>query len=328
MKIGILVLLGCVVVLSGCDKIRQLRKDGKPGAGTVKENVVDPALEKLVDHSADGHRFRTDIRFPANLDVEIVETSSGNLTGGARTAFGSGSGRVQQEKKTMMRIERVGDHVRYSIRDEGMVAAAPASPAKPSAAELARKPVSKEPAAAPPPAPAEKPVSLVFRKKSDTWRADPASDFRSQSLANDLAPRFGDLLLEQAGAPRKLWFSSRRFKPGDAITLSGDSLQILGPEYDKGNVTLEFAGAEPVAGHPCGVFRIKGDVRELQEGGESGDLTIENGRIWCSLLYPVILREELMCIITVRANGADAGRVSGTVQRNAVRTWKPGAVAE
>src|SRR5690606_26383088 len=108
--------------------------------------------------------------------------------------------------------------------------------------------------------------------------------------------------------PRPQWFPSARvWKEGDAVELSGASLALLADRNSSGKVRMVFEAEEAVGGHPCARFDVQGDLSTQRLGidGRSATLamTITSGKVWCSLLYPVILKEEADVVATVDSEG-------------------------
>jgi hypothetical protein len=84
-----------------------------------------------------------------------------------------------------------------------------------------------------------------------------------------------------------------------------------------------------VKGHPCGVFSVTGDFSRKQFPDFDGnftdeDVTIQSGKIWLSLIYPIILKEELDTIQSFKSGGQGGlvGRGQGTVKVSVEREWK------
>lgn len=115
------------------------------------------------------------------------------------------------------------------------------------------------------------------------------------------------LMVETGAHPRVQWFSSSRYwRPGERVVLTASSIKMLHPYDVSGRVVLVFDGEEAVDGHPCGVFTVDGDLGikskvELEGSGTEAEVSIKSGKIWASLLYPVILREEYDTVQTVDA---------------------------
>jgi hypothetical protein len=97
----------------------------------------------------------------------------------------------------------------------------------------------------------------------------------------------------------------------------------------KGKVQLLFEAEEAVGGHPCARFAVSGNYSAEDQAGEDGgksdaDVTISSGKIWFSLIHPLVLRRELDTIITV---STESDGVPTKIQGRAVVTtaseWKP-----
>jgi hypothetical protein len=77
------------------------------------------------------------------------------------------------------------------------------------------------------------------------------------------------------------------------------------------------------------VFSVTGDYSRKQfpdfEGNLTDqDVTIPSGKIWFSLLYPMILKEELATIQTSKSGtqGGSLKRGQGSVGISVTRAWK------
>ena len=84
---------------------------------------------------------------------------------------------------------------------------------------------------------------------------------------------------------------------GDQLAVSGDSLPMLVAGKGKGSLNLKLESFEAVAGHPCGVFSVSGTYSRKKfpdfEGNLTDeDVTIQSGKIWLSLIHPIVLKEE------------------------------------
>jgi hypothetical protein len=97
----------------------------------------------------------------------------------------------------------------------------------------------------------------------------------------------------------------------------------------KGQLKLTLESFDAVSGHPCGVFSVTGDFARRQfphfDGSVSNEeVTVESGKLWLSLLHPLILREETDVILTSSSGGqgglSSSGRSSAKV--SVVREWK------
>lgn len=323
-----IMLLGLGAV--SCDKVKSLAAKAttsvqekiantaaqKPG-GSVP---VDVELQKLVDQNAEGTIFRKDLPFPSQLEVRT--TTRVQLSGRASevSAFGKQATAAKGIQTTVVKLQRQANQVRYTL-----VQSSVEQPA--DGPEAQKKPAAKPDPAAVPAPPAVPPVT--FRKTGTTWGADEHVDFRAAALAKELAPVFEQLLIDSALASRPLWFAKHRFQIGDELVVDGASLPMLLSGKAKGSFKLKLAAFEPVAGHPCGVFALTGDYSRKQSPDFEGrlsdqEVTIQAGKIWLSLLYPVILREELETIQTTSSGGQGGlvQRSQGASKVSVTREWK------
>lgn len=178
--------------------------------------------------------------------------------------------------------------------------------------------------------------SLRFALSEEGWRArhdEGSVDFKEAVWADSMEGNVPHLMVETGAHPRAQWFSSSRvWRVGDGITLTGSTLKILDPYDVSGRVSLTFDGVEAVGGHPCGVFSIKGDMRvkdQLQVDGSNHDveITITSGKLWASLLHPVLLREEYDTVQTlVHREGKRGGpetKFFGAIGVKKCRNWSP-----
>ena len=118
-------------------------------------------------------------------------------------------------------------------------------------------------------------------------------------------------------------------KIGDPTRLANESLVLAFDDTKKGSLTMVFKGMEGVHGHPCGVFEVEGaivpDVVENEKGQTIvSEITIEKGRIWFSLLHPVVLRMDFDTIQSVetREGRKLIGQLQGEVKYKLHRDWK------
>jgi len=87
---------------------------------------------------------------------------------------------------------------------------------------------------------------------------------------------------------------------------------------------------EAVDGHPCGRFAISGECsgyrRPFSRSDDSkAEMSITGGKIWMSLLHPLVLKQELDTVMTLsdKRNGID--RAQGHVILKQSLAWKPGS---
>jgi len=309
-----------------CDKAKDL---ASKASSAVKQEIaaktgeggsskVDAELQQLVDQNPDGAVFRKDLPFPRRLEVRT--TRSREISGRfyQASAIEKRTDTVKGTQITIAKLERADDEVRYTLEQSSFSVP---TPDKPDATKQAiADPLEQV-------APSTRPVT--FRKTGKVWKSDDRDGFRAAVLSKELTPVFDELLIESALAPRTLWFAKRRMRVGDQLVVTGDSLPMLLAGRAKGSFALKLESFEPVEGHPCGVFSVTGDFSRKQFPDFEGDLTdedvtIQSGKIWLSLVYPVILREELDTVQTFKSGGQGGlvGRGQGTVKLSVKRDWK------
>lgn len=157
------------------------------------------------------------------------------------------------------------------------------------------------------------------------------AEFRKTVWAEALRGTVPALMVETGAHPRSQWLSSsRRWQAGDRVVLTGSSIRMLFPQEVSGRLELTYQGEEAVGGHPCGVFTVNGSVTvrgEVDFVGKkrNAEITITEGKIWASLLYPVLLREEYETVQTVVRNpGSEAGsKLRGKIGIVKARAWEP-----
>jgi hypothetical protein len=312
----------CLAAFS-CEKAKNLANQARSTvegelakhAGQAGDSKPDPELQKLVDQTPEGAIFRKDLPFPAKLDIKTTRVQELSQRGVQSSAIENQPTTVKGTRTTVTRLERDGDQVRYNLVESTF-----AEPVIENADDSKKPAVSQL-------APPSKPV--VFHKTGSVWKADNSEGFRAVSLSKNLAPVFDELLVDNALAPHTLWFGKKRFKIGDQLTVPEKSLPMLLAGNAKGTLTLTLKSFEAVNGHPCGMFEVTGNYDRKQAPDFEGVLTdeevaIRSGKLWLSLIYPIILKEELDTIQTTRTGGQGnaATRGQGTIKVSVIREWK------
>lgn len=317
--------LALALALSSCDKARDLAdKASSAVKDTIAENTtstaseVDPALQKLVDQTPEGVIFRKDLPFPPRVEVRTTrrKSISGRLFN--ESAIEKRTDLINGTEVHVSKIERAANQVRYTLENTSYsIPAAKAGEEE----KAATNPLEQI-------APTKLPIN--FRRKGDSWTAEGVDTFRSAFISKQIIPVFDRLLIENAAAPRPMWFSKHRFKQGDKLVVTGETLPMLLEGGKKGNFSLVLDGFEAVDGHPCAFFTVTGDYSRKNFPDFEGrlmdeDVTISSGKIWLSLIYPIVLREELETIQTFRtgSSGGPSSRGQGTVKVSVKRSWKP-----
>jgi hypothetical protein len=291
----------------------------KAGATSDESTQADPELEKLVDQTDEGVLFRKDLPFPEKLEVQTTLRNEISGRFSHSSAIESEAGAMNGTQISILKLERSGDQVRYTLEQSSFAPTLPkVAPGKKPDLKQTLNDV----------APAAKPV--VFRKTGGKWQAEEGSGFHAASLSQDLAPVFDEVLIENALSPRPLWLSKRRVKIGETINLSGDYLAMVLSGETKGSLSMKLDAIGASNGHPCGIFSVTGDYNRQRLPDFEGNVvkesvTIQSGKLWLSLLHPVILKEELDTIQTIQSGnqGNKALRGQGSIKVSIDRDWKP-----
>lgn len=323
----------CVLGLSSCDQAEKLAKQAKSKVSEKVEEVterVEDATKKLpeskeatterkseldamVDQTPEGYQFRRDLPFSPDIEV-IVEAAiymkgrfyKSNLLGNETTS-------IKGTLRDIITITRHGDKVNIDRSR---------SPFEPDDAALKAK--VKEDGVK-----YEK-TSAEFVRKNDKWNVRNPGDLMEAAAAAEWKAGFNGLLAREGLAARKQWFGKGRLKIGDSITLSGGSLELFEVRPAEGKLVLTLEAVESLEGHPCGVFSVRGTYECNGDGpslaGSSQErISIESGKLWLSLLYPLILKEDYEAVMS--ASGGTKGdqmmRTQGTVHVQITRKWRP-----
>lgn len=321
--ISILPLLALSLV--ACDKAKNLINQTK---STVQEQIIaktggdksakaDDELQKLVDQTPEGLIFRKDLPFPSHIEVKTIRSRELSVRLTQTSAIEKRTDVIKGNHTTISELERNDNQVRYLLKETAFKI--------PSAEEKGEPQKVADPFTQTPPS--TKPVTFV--KSGKSWKIDQQADFHSAVLAAQVAPVLDELLIENALANRSLWFAKRRINIGHEFDVTGDALSMLLAGNAKGSLHLKFEAIEAVHGQPCGVFSVTGEYSRKDFPDFSGNLTdeevsIQSGKLWLSLLHPVILKEELDTIQTFKSggNGGLAGRIQGNVKLSVTREWK------
>jgi len=312
----------CFAVFS-CDKAKNLANKARSAveselaikAGQSGDTKSDPELQKLVDQSPEGVIFRKDLPFPGRVKVKTTRNEEFSGRRSERSELGNQVGVLKGTFTNVSQLEREDDRVTYTLIQS--IFTGPEI----EGANDSKKPVIKEIV------PPSKPT--VFVKSGSSWKLAVNSDFQTASLAKSITPVFDQLLVEGAVNPRILWFAKKRLKVGDNITVSEKSLPMVVTGDAKGRLNLKLEAFESVNSHPCGVFSITGTFTRHQFPDFDGSLTneevtVESGKLWLSLLYPLILKEETSIIQTTSSGGQ--GGLTTSMQSSAkvsvIREWK------
>jgi len=305
---------------SSCEKARKLAEQA---TSTVKERMaeggetpVDPELQKLVDQTDEGVIFRKDLPFPGNIQVNSSTSNQLNLRLFESSAIERKTGLLNGLMESTDKIELAGDRLQYTpgkvrITDP----TAKDSDGKPM--EIADNPLKT---AAP---------ARGFHHRDGKWRADEGGGFAVAATSRDIAPFIDVLLRENALAPRPQWFAKRRLNIGGEIVLTGETLSMLVGGGATGTLNLKLESIDSVAGHPCGVFSVTGDYSRRQFPSFAGgftdeDVTIQSGKVWLSLVHPLVLKWEMDTIQSLKTGekGGQQLQAQGTKKVSTTLEWK------
>jgi hypothetical protein len=322
------ILLLPALALTSCDQAKKLAeqagsavKEQLNARSTGGKETADQQLQQLVDQTPEGVVFRKDLPFPTTLEVRTTRRQEWSGRFFQTSAIERRAETIKGTRLTLDKIELTGNKLRHTVEQSGFTI---------PSADGADEDEAKQTLADPLAAVTHSKQPHVFQKSGTTWIADPEGGFRSAALAKDLSPVLGQLLIENALAPRPLWFSAKkRFKPGDELVVTGQSIPMLLTGNATGTLSLKLESFEPVAGHPCAVFSVSGDYRRREIPDFEGiftdeEVTIQSGRLWFSLIHPVILKEELETIQSVSSGsrGGQKSRGQGAIKSSVTREWK------
>jgi hypothetical protein len=317
-----------LVSLASCDKAKKI---AEKATHTFKEQVAahagtsnnaaksDPELAKLADQTAEGVVFRKDLPFPEQIEITITRNQEWSGRFYHSSAIERRVETIKGTRHNTEKLERKGDEVRHTLEQSGFSIPSPDDPE--GTKKTLNDPLSSI-------TPANR--TQIFRRSGRTWAADPSGGFRSATLAKDLAPVLDQLLIENALAPRPLWFSAKkRFKPGDELIITSETLPMLVGGNISGTLKLKLESFDAVHGHPCAVFAVSGDYRRKDAPDFEGvftdeDVTIQSGKLWLSIIHPIILKEELDTIQTVSSGslGGQKTKGQGSIKVSVERRWK------
>lgn len=317
-------------------KVRGTKAPEKPAP--VPPN---PALQGLVDQTAEGAIFRADTPFPAQVRVRetrlLVFKSARALQ---QSAFGKQGVSLTGTMRQTTVYERNGGQLSLTLESAGFDAPVEPKPQTPAPAA--------PPTAPKPPAPGVKPAAgggpapalsfeprgaklagskLSFSQHGSTWKPTHNTDFMLANLGREVASALPDLVADAGVLPRPFWFGKRRLKPGDTIPLSGAAMALLFNRQTTGKVDLKLESFEACDGHPCGVFSVTGAYHEKSTSADGSkvdsEVTLNSGKVWLSLVHPILIREELD---TIQTRTTDASGMTLLIQGNVAvsitREWR------
>lgn len=325
MNLRLLALVTATSLAVSCDRAREWWENaGRDGDSRVE--FPDPGgdvredLARQVRRSSEGLVFRRDLRFPSRLEGRIAVTRRlENVRVTETSALGRQDRTVSQRTISEIDFAKASGRFSFTALRLGHPVATGDDDSEAPAVEPKRR----------------EGRTLEFVLHSDRWEARRSSgdpDLATRIWADTLGPEVPRLLVHCGAYPRTQWFSSsRNWQPGDRLTLTGRTVNLLNPFDASGRLELVFEGEEAVGGHPCGVFSVTGDMTVRGETDFEGrqtdsDISISEGKIWASLLYPILLREEYRSVRTTtigdRDSGAPETHSQGRVDLTISRVWQ------
>lgn len=322
MKTPLIPALFLCLALASCDKARNFANKARSAveteiAKTSAESsggVADPELLKQVDQTAEGYLFRKDLPFPARLDVKTTRTLEIDGRTFESSVLGSTATVLKGTRTTVTKLEKSANQVRYTLLESTF-----AEPVTEGSGN--KEPVVRQ--LAPPAKP------RTFQKSGKVWTSADTEGFKAAALSKQLTPVFDQLLEDNALVARSLWFGKHRIPIGGEVTVTAETLPMLLTGQAKGSFKLKLESIGAVGGQPCGIFSITGNYSRKQLPDFEGDLTdedvtIQSGKVWLSLLHPLVLKEELDTIQTFKTGSRDnpSSRTQGSVKVSITKEWE------
>lgn len=293
---------------------------------------IDPELAKLVSRDGEAFLFRRDLPFPPHLKVVSTRVTKFNKVRMAgKSDFGQGSMIISIRNDDVMEYEMAGGAVRFTMKDNASerVLTAAERMARLKTIEEAVKRNEQPPEAR------DRIVSDLVGKAAQfnfsggAWKAIPTKEFKTMAWGKGLEAEVAGKLVENGLQPRPRWFGTGPMKVGDVTKLSSKNLELVFDGVSAGNVEMTLKGMEGVHGHPCAVFEVSGsftmaETINAESQKTTGEATIDKGRIWCSLLHPIVLRGDLDLIVSIQTkDGAKlVNQIQGSMNESFHHDWK------
>jgi len=322
-----LILLLCTAAAS-CDKIKDLaaqaqkktqekmEKVTKTAPSTAKPvSTADMKLQAMVDQTTEGVVFRKDLPFPTKLEVSVIEKQTyKNALTFSSSELGRQSTRTEGVLTTDFSTKRMGNQLTITLGKKVITRNNPEKPDEPITEVVQDGKAGK---------------SIRLNLNGKNWQPETGADFHSRVWADQIRGHADELLIDAGVIPRSLWFGKKRLKIGDTVPLPQQNLPVLFHAHGTGQVTLVLLSIETINGHPCGVFSISGNYssknyQNVQGDKEDMEMTILSGKVWLSLLYPLVIQQELDTITTTSSSsdGGVSSRVQGNISYFREVAWK------
>jgi hypothetical protein len=295
-------------------------------------NEIDPELAKLVTKKGDALVFRRDLKFPPHLKVIATDiTKLKKVRFAGKSEFGQGSMVLSVRGDKIMEYEMAGGAVRFTMK-ENVREKIPTAQERVAKLKLVEEALKNKQA---PPDTRDRILDplvgkvVQFKYVGKAWKAESTREFKTMAWGKGLEENVTQNLVENSMLPRPRWFGTDPIKPGEVTKLSGKSLNLIMDGIGQGEVELTLKGMEGVHGHPCAVFEVTGSYVADETENAAGqtvesELTIEKGRVWCSLLFPIVLRSDMDLIVSsvTREGSKVVSRMQGPVNRYVHHEWK------
>ena len=304
---------------------------------------IDPELRKLVKKEGESYVFRRDLKAPPHLKVVVTEVSKYKKVRVAGISeFHDGSATISLREDEVMEYEMAGRAVRVTMRNKSKQRVLSASE-RMELMKSGEKP-GKKTGYGQPDEKIEEPDKIAesgkivdrlvgkavqFNYDGRAWKTLPTKAFSTMAWGKNIEESLSGTLVANGLLPRPRWFGTKPMKFGDTTKLANESLILAFDDAKKGSLEMVFKGVEGVHGHPCGVFEVEGAIVPDVVDNEKGqtivsEITIERGRIWFSLLHPVVLRMDFDTIqsIETRETRKLIGQLQGEVEYKRHLDWK------
>jgi hypothetical protein len=283
-------------------------------------------LEELVDRTEAGYLFRKDLPFPQKIRAEVRTTSRIRQRGVTESLFGKTavvldgtiSNRAGGERNGNEAVEQTYIFAYNPAKKEEAVAEK-----KGAFSFLSEETGKAETKLEPKPA-----AKLPFRLTKGGWvLAGDELTAAKATVTSRMAPH--QELAALGLVERRYWFGANRLKIGDEVTVSGDHLEMVDGMKGAGTLVIKLQGMEKIDGHPCGLFSMSGNyttgIATGQDDATEAKMSLTSGKIWMSLLYPLVLKQEMEGITSERQGqrGGVGAHTQGTVEISTECEWMP-----
>ena len=296
------------------------------------DTKMDSDLAKLIDKNEDGYLFKRNMAFPPHLKVITTDRQKvldARVVG--KSPFGEvRAGKMSFKTTEVMEYETAGRAARITMKKDVIERILSAEQLKEKRLKIEKLKSAGEPI----PVDKETVTSnlqgkvVQFGLEGRQWKATKSGQFATAAWGKKLEGKVAGLLVENGLVPRPRWFGEKRLKEGDTLTLKNETLGLILDHVSEGEIEMTFRGVEGVHGHPCGVFDIKGRIKPdptVNELGQTStsEISIESGKAWLSVLYPVVLRvrSEDIESTDLTEGGKNVFKLQGPVERDVHHQW-------